>query len=540
MTASPQVETHIKSRSACALMRDRRSTIALLIATILIVLGARLFGPSDLYQNLDQSKTAAFTADIVLNGRWVMPRDSTGALTRKPPLVNWIAAPVVSLGIWEEWALKLPSILAGLATVGVTILIARRAFVSLDRKGASAIDQRLAQHAGPLGIACGAVWLASPSAVKHIYFCRPDMLLIALMTAGWASAWIAHQPYPARPETTPPQHRALLTMWICTGLAILAKGPMALLVPIFLVLVTLVRSGSLRPIASIKWWWGGLITLAIPAAWLLPALDAQPEHVRRVLLGEELIQRIGGGLHTWWGVRLESLWRIPPWFIERFAPWSVLAVVSMVLVPIGAWRRHPLMPAGLWIALVLIATISAGGLGGSYIAPAYPAAAVLAVYAIATLVCRWLPRWSRCGRDIAVGAVAMALLVAGRESFFSRGARSGLGRAVTSFARQIRADMGDDRAVFLSLGHNPISTLAGRFQAGEPDESAVQASEWVVMRLVQGPTPVRVSEPLRRRGRDSPHDDRYDDQPLALYHRSDLPATDWLVLGVQHRKPGSR
>ena len=62
----------------------------LLLLTILAVTVIRIGGASDLYQNLDQTKTLAFTADMAVNQRFILPRDSWGEVTRKPPLVNWV------------------------------------------------------------------------------------------------------------------------------------------------------------------------------------------------------------------------------------------------------------------------------------------------------------------------------------------------------------------------------------------------------------------------------------------------------------------
>ena len=49
-----------------------------------------------------------------------------GVRTLKPPLVNWIGAPFFAAGWHSEFALKLPSLLAGLATIVLTMLVARR------------------------------------------------------------------------------------------------------------------------------------------------------------------------------------------------------------------------------------------------------------------------------------------------------------------------------------------------------------------------------------------------------------------------------
>ncbi|MGZ4984679.1 MAG: hypothetical protein ACXV8A_01180, partial [Chthoniobacterales bacterium] len=79
----------------------------ILVLCAVVMFAARIFGPSAL-QRQDQPRTAAYTADIAANGRWLLPRDMFGNTATKPPLVNWLAAPLLKLGFWSEWAVKMP------------------------------------------------------------------------------------------------------------------------------------------------------------------------------------------------------------------------------------------------------------------------------------------------------------------------------------------------------------------------------------------------------------------------------------------------
>ena len=88
----------------------------LLLLTLAIVLGARIAGPSDLHDK-SQPKTVAYTADMALHGRFILPRDMVGGPARKPPMYNWIGVPFVALFGFSEPMLKMPAILGGIATV---------------------------------------------------------------------------------------------------------------------------------------------------------------------------------------------------------------------------------------------------------------------------------------------------------------------------------------------------------------------------------------------------------------------------------------
>jgi 4-amino-4-deoxy-L-arabinose transferase-like glycosyltransferase len=86
-----------------------------LFISLTAILLARVTGPSAL-QRFDQPKTVSYTADIVANGNWLLPRDILGRPATKPPLVNWLAAPVVAMGFWTEWAVKWPMLAGSLAS----------------------------------------------------------------------------------------------------------------------------------------------------------------------------------------------------------------------------------------------------------------------------------------------------------------------------------------------------------------------------------------------------------------------------------------
>src|SRR5687768_14207951 len=104
---------------------SRRLPLVLLFATVLLVFAGRIFGPSDLHDK-SQPKTVAYTADVVLHGRWMLPRDMVGGPARKPPLYNWVGAPFVAVLGYHEWVLKIPAMLSGVGAVAVSVLMTRR------------------------------------------------------------------------------------------------------------------------------------------------------------------------------------------------------------------------------------------------------------------------------------------------------------------------------------------------------------------------------------------------------------------------------
>ena len=455
-----------------------RLAIGVWMMTLALVLIGRIVGPSDLGQNLDQSKTIAFTVDMVEHGQWILPRDSLGALTRKPPLVNWVGAPIVAIGLHNELALKLPSVLAGVSTSLMVFFIARFLFRLLATQGdpqlRDAGDRSIASHASALGWLAAAIWLASPSAIKHVYFMRPDMLFTALLTGSWVCSVVLL----TDEQSTKPVWLAML-IWGLAGFAALTKGPLAMIVPIYLILHILIITPSARrrdAIASTRWYWGLPLMLALPVFWLMSAYRINPEHVTGALLGQELSSRVGNsGL----GGIMDSMIKVPGFFFERFLPWCLPAALAIIFKPSSKLRSHPLAPAVLWTLIVLGSTALTGLAAGSYIMPAYPAGAVLAAYTLYRLIIQDNnDRSARGLRMISFAILLSAVLITGREITQSRGARTGTGDSIKSFADSAARLIKDDGVRFNQMGDLPIASLMGLHQPG--DLTQAPSHRWLI------------------------------------------------------------
>ncbi len=440
--------------------RFNRPALAIWLTTLAIVLAARILGPSDLGQNLDQSKTIAFTLDMVNNHQWILPRDGLGELTRKPPMVNWLGVPIVALGFHTELALKFPAVLSGISISILIFFAARFFFRKLDTDPADLADCSIASHATPLAMLAAGAWLASPSAIKHIYFMRPDILFTALLAGAWFASAVLLTSEPKHPR------RFALLIWTLTAAALLTKGPFALFIPLYLILHILIITPKGSRKAAFKrtrWQWGIPIMLILPALWLWSAYRINPDHVRTALLGEELGARAqGAGFSS----IFESLLKVPAHFFARFLPWCLPAALAIIFKPSSQLRSHPLAPAVLWVLIVLIATMLTGMHAGSYIMPAYPAAAILAIYALYRLTAS-----SKATRikptfiSIAAIVLIFASLISAREMTMSRGARDHTGNHIKAFANAAAQQVGDDDVHFFEIGDLPIASLMGKHQS---------------------------------------------------------------------------
>jgi len=105
---------------------NRNVLVVSAFAVLVIALAARILGPSDLWDQT-QPKTVSYTTDMIVHGRWMLPIERGEFPATKPPLYNWLAAPVVKVvGFTSEWAHKSPSIIALVAVWTAIIWLGMR------------------------------------------------------------------------------------------------------------------------------------------------------------------------------------------------------------------------------------------------------------------------------------------------------------------------------------------------------------------------------------------------------------------------------
>lgn len=297
------------------------TTAALCLFAIFFVYAARLCGPNDLFRK-DQSKTMAYTVDVIVNHRFSLPRDPIFQPATKPPLYNWLAALFVGpTGIYDEWAQKLPSILGAVVIAKMISVWCRRNFA--DAYGAS--------HALMLAMFACAIFIASRSSILLLYIARPDMVQAACLIGAWFAGHAALK-FPSKRDARP--WAALF--WVMTTAAALAKGPAAIYPILYVLLAAPLVFGDPRRLRNLHWIAGLVVLFGAVGLWLACAARQDWPHVRDVLLGSEVAKRIAtsrveGGTKPWFYAVM--------WFIQQNTVWSYLMIGSMVVSLLGSVRR---------------------------------------------------------------------------------------------------------------------------------------------------------------------------------------------------------
>ncbi len=444
--------------------------LALSLATVFAV---RVAGPSDI-NDKNQPETIAYTVDMVRNGQWVLPRSSDGSQTTKPLLYNWLSAPLVmATGRFESWVFKVPSVFAGLGTLGLIVWMTRRMVGGFGvRPEGLVVFGRDVPGATPIAVAllAGMLWLASPEVFRQVYHARPDGLMVMFVTGAWIAATVLLE------SEVPRRFAWQLALWGCVGGAALSKGPAALLPVIYAPLAARLIQGRWSAVNRVGWWWGLPLAAGMFAAWLIPAWREDGEYVVKVLMGTEFIDRIRsgkGGDGTW------APWKSPLYVIVRFLPWSLFAVVLMARVRVREWFTNPLGPAFLWTLVVTAFFACSVGIIPRYLLPALPAVAAMAAVSLVLAARKW--RW-RVQHLAAWGYVGVLALSA-HHLWWSEYATLRFGDGFESFARDAAAIVGDDPVRFETHGRSPLTSLMGRHLGGPGENVPRRDAAWVI-RLV--------------------------------------------------------
>ncbi len=433
----------------------------LAVAALLWVLAARILGPSDAWDQT-QPITIAYTTDMLVNGRWVVPSDPGGKPATKPPLFNWIAAPAVAAaGYSSELAHKLPSVVALVLCFVAVVAVGRRVIPGGPTNGA--------------GWLAGMMFLANYTIFKIGYLARPDMLLVLWMFIGWAAATAL---IVARDDARRPW--LALSFWVCVGLAALTKGPAALPLVLYAIVAPRLVVGRWGATRVFGWSWGPLVALVGISAWLYAVWRIAPGHITEELWWREIVGHVTGfGPSPRGPMALITTAPNMPWYyVARFEPWCIFAILAASRL----WRREcgggprrwrsmghtgvVLHGAAIFVVLMIATYTLVANKRADYLAPAYPPSTLLAAW--------WLlqaPSWRRWIPLLCAPLVLACLTV--YNSLEPAAPYRGFGDTITDFVSEVETRVEADPAPVICwiTGFTHFEDYLG--YTGDIDEHAV-------------------------------------------------------------------
>lgn len=440
---------------------DPRRALAFVLtaATVTLALG---YAPVPLWDE-DEPRFAAIARAMVESGDWIVPTYNGMLAVDKPVLMHWCMAAAMTVFGPTEFAARLPSMLAALATALV-----------LFRAGARWFDVPTGSLAALAFTGCLLVGIEAHAAT-------PDAILVAL--TAWATVLAAEvilgpkaerpptstasESRPRRPEARDDRDRQpgpciacgddalpllpvprAIGIGLLLGLAVVCKGPIGFVGPLAVIVpwawwVAVDRRLAEAPAGP---WLGRIARQALPASidvirslrpvvltvamlaaaapwYVAVSLRTDGEWLRGFLLVHNVgrfmspMERHGGG----------ALFH-PLVMLVGFYPWSCFLPLAIV---VAGWRivRRAAPPStvqALGLLLVWLA-VWVGGFSAAatklpnYVLPAYPAAALL-VAACAVSAARAVtwphPRWLVAGLvSLALGGLATSATIVAATKF---------------------------------------------------------------------------------------------------------------------------
>ena len=333
-------------------MNLRALSLAVAGLLALVFLSQGLTAP---FEKDEESRPASIIADILHRGDWILPADSYGEVTRKPPLYYWLSAALAQAGhvpLDEARARTVSLFAAAILTVVV-------------------MGYAAAWFGGAAGWLAWLFVLGSYGFCAHAGYARTDMLFTLLVFFAYCLLYRALE------------GDASASRWLAAGLilglAVLTKGPLAIVLCALGILIYLLMVRR-NPLELATWtgpWLTLLVTIAVASAWYLPALLKTHGEIARIQLGQENLghlvpARIGGT-----GEADRPFYYILARFLGASFPLCLyLPAAIMMLRPMRQAARPLVYQFALMIAVLGLFSI-ASAKRDDYILPAFPPFAIV-------------------------------------------------------------------------------------------------------------------------------------------------------------------
>ncbi len=307
--------------------------------------------------------------EMLISGDWVTPRWNGELFFDYPVWGYWMVALSFRLFGVSEWAARLPVALAATATVYAVFAV-----LMLVAPAAEAAHQRLGRSLlGATVLALSPGWLGwGRSSVT-------DMFLASGITLALLGFVLAHTATPQRPWQRP---LGFVALAVFCGIAVLAKGPVGLLLPGLVMLGFWTLKGTLiQELRRTPWLPLVLLFLGVAAPWYGMATAANGTEFLGRFLGFSNLERFTSVIYDHPG----PPWFYLPWVLLLLLPWSLylpVAAVRLRFWRLSVWRETPpgadLPLLGLlWLVLMVAFFSAAATKLPGYILPALPGGSLL-------------------------------------------------------------------------------------------------------------------------------------------------------------------
>ena len=358
-------------------------------------------------------KTEALFVEVahqmLLSGDWVTPRWNGGTFFDYPVWGYWMVALSFRCFGVSAFAARLPVALAAsvvvIATFALLWRLAPPQLKPIERLGR--------------GLLGASVLATTPAWIGWARSSTTDMFLSSAITLALYGFALVELAPPSSGQRRWEVSFGRVVMALFAGIAVLAKGPVGLLLPGLVIAVFLGLRGGwsrwLRPLPLLAM---SLLFLGVTAPWYAAAALANGMAFIGGFLGFSNLQRFTSVLYAHPG----PPWFYLPWVLILVLPWSLLLPLAIARTGFWRWRRWRQTPAAealpqlllVWLVVIVAFFSAAATKLPGYVLPALPAAALLVaqLFGPAGLVRRGWPLTLSVAADglvLSLAAVAAAL-----------------------------------------------------------------------------------------------------------------------------------
>jgi len=329
------------------LSADKKVPVIFIIMFSLFLWGSQ-YVLRDLWEP-DEARYTYVAKEMYETNNWSIPQRNGEFYAHKPPLMFWLihASAQLTGGKFNGLSGRLPTLLGAILS-----------FWALSRLAAAWYDNKTAWRAFFILSTSSLFW--QKGGMGQI-----DMLLLGLTLSA------LHYLFESE-KTDSPTGR--ITAFSLMGCAILAKGPVGLIVPCGIYVTANCLAGEKKKVLKKYWLWGIPLALLWPALWLLLAyLDGAPKEYFDELLFKQNVGRFKGEF----GGHVKPFYYYLKYLVIDFLPWTLfIPAATALLIKEKNLRKQTLKLTG-WILFVIIFFSISSSKRNLYIFSVYPAASIL-------------------------------------------------------------------------------------------------------------------------------------------------------------------
>lgn len=316
---------------------------------------------------------------MIETGNWVTPYFNGETRFDKPPLVYWLMAVGYQVLGVNEWAVRLPS---ALSAMGLTLFL----FLVMERLGVSPMTSSPSVQQKWSSLIAGVTLALTPEFIIWARVGVSDLLLTGCMGAALLCFFVGY--VESEKEEDKPFFSLnvpsgwYISFYVLIALAVLAKGPVGLVLPGLIIITFLLYQGKLwsvlREMRVIS---GTIIFLIITIPWHILIVIENGEDYIASFFGYHNVERFTSVVNE----------HGAPWYfyflvvLIGFAPLSVY--LPSAIAQLQVWRRrfwtHQSrnqqlgLFAFFWFTVIFVFFTIAVTKLPSYVIPLLPAAAIL-------------------------------------------------------------------------------------------------------------------------------------------------------------------